>query len=469
MRLKFSMESNDMKNGKELLLAALRGESTSRSPWVPFVGVHGGALVGVDATTYLQDADHIVNGLTQAVKRYQPDGLPVVFDLQLEAEILGCDLVWAKETPPSVASHPLGEDYNIAGLPEFSLGAGRLPLVLDAVRRCKTGFGEEVALYGLLTGPLTLALHLRGDDVLLDMFDEEDVVPELLDYCADIAIKMVDAYLDAGIDVIAVVDPMISQISPGHFSDFVTPPLNKIFDHVRSRGALSSLFVCGNATRNLEPMCATTCDNISVDENVDMVELARIARAGGKSFGGNLQLTVVLLLGQPDDACRDAVRCLDQAGEGGGFVLAPGCDLPYAVNPANLEVIAGLVHDPAQLQLARQLPAKDADDTFDDIEIPNYPQEQEVIVDVVTLDSAGCAPCAYMLKSAQEAGRVYGQPVAVREHKITGRDGLGYMVKLGVSAIPSICVDGQEKFASIIPDREALVAEFSAAATAKNN
>ena len=31
----------------------------------------------------------------------------------------------------------------------------------------------------------------------LDMFDEEDEVPELLDYCADIAIQMVDAYLEA--------------------------------------------------------------------------------------------------------------------------------------------------------------------------------------------------------------------------------------------------------------------------------
>jgi uroporphyrinogen decarboxylase len=36
---------------KNLLLKALRGEITERAPWVPFVGVHGGALVGVDAGT----------------------------------------------------------------------------------------------------------------------------------------------------------------------------------------------------------------------------------------------------------------------------------------------------------------------------------------------------------------------------------------------------------------------------------
>ena len=120
---------------KDLLLKALVGETTERTPWVPFVGVHGGALVGVDSEEYLKSADHIVDALNIAAERYKPDGLPVVFDLQLEAEILGCELNWAKETPPSVTSHPLDEDYDIASLPEFSLDKGRIPLVLDTVRR----------------------------------------------------------------------------------------------------------------------------------------------------------------------------------------------------------------------------------------------------------------------------------------------------------------------------------------------
>jgi len=453
---------------KEILFDALRNQPTPRAPWVPFVGVHGGALIGVDATEYLQSADRIVAGMKAAHERYRPDALPVVFDLQLEAEILGCELAWAKETPPAVASHPLGDDYNLAGLPAFSTDQGRMPLVLEAMRRTKAAIGEDVALYGLLTGPLTLALHLRGDDVLLDMFDAEDDVPKLFDYCADIAIQMVDAYLEAGMDVIAVVDPMVSQIGPHHFEEIVAGPLNRVFDHIRERGALSSLFVCGNATRNLEAMCQTRCDNISVDENVDLKALAQIARAAGKSFGGNLQLTVVLLLGDANDARRDAVRCLDQVGEGTGYVLAPGCDLPYAVKPANLEAVAELVHDSYQLNVARQLPAKESDDRFDDVEVPNYAKESAVIVDVVTLDSAGCAPCAYMVKAAREAGTAFGRPLEVREHKITGRDGLAYMVKLGVSAIPSICVDGKEQFASIIPDRRDLIATFAAAADGKN-
>lgn len=454
-------------NGKEVLLKTLKGEAADRVPWVPFVGVHGGFLRGLSATDYLKDGDAIVSAQVEAAERYHADGLPVVFDLQVEAEILGCELAWAKDSPPSVASHPLDDDYAIEGLPGFDVGKGRMPLVLEATRKLKAAIGEDVALYGLLTGPLTLALHLRGDDVLLDMFDDEEDVPKLYAYCADIAKQMVDAYLAAGIDVIAVVDPMISQIGPGHFTDYVAPPLNEIFEHVRAKGGLSSLFVCGNATRNIEAMVQTSCDNISVDENVDLAALAKACRAGGKSFGGNLQLTTVLLLGGEDDAMRDAVRCLEQAGEGGGFVLAPGCDLPYETPPANLAVVGKMMRDPYQMEIARALPKADKSDDFADIAIPDYAQEPEVIVDVVTLNSASCAPCTYMCKAAEEAAKVYGGNVRVIEHKITNRDGLGYMTKLGVTAIPSICVDGQPRYASIIPDREELVKALGEAAAAK--
>lgn len=89
-------------NRKQVLLDTLLSKPTDDVPWVPFVGAHGGTFVGANAEEYLKSADLIVDGLTQAAQRYRADGLPIVFDLQLEAEILGCQLTWAKETPPSV-------------------------------------------------------------------------------------------------------------------------------------------------------------------------------------------------------------------------------------------------------------------------------------------------------------------------------------------------------------------------------
>ncbi|MBP7933030.1 MAG: uroporphyrinogen decarboxylase [Phycisphaerae bacterium] len=441
-------------NGRELLLKALANESTPRSAWVPFVGVHGAKMLGLSAEQYLRSSGSIVAALLKAKDLYQPDGLPIVFDLQLEAEILGCQMHWGEETPPSVSSHPLN-DRSIADLPSFDVIKGRFPVVLDALREAKRRIGGEVALYGLITGPFTMALHLMGTNVFLQMFNSPEAVHEVLRFSTQVAKTSADAYIENGADVVAVVDPMTSQISPAHFREFVAAYANDIFDHIRSRGALSSLFVCGNATRNLENMCQTRCDNVSVDENISLESLRDLAGKHNKSFGGNLKLTTVLLLGSEDDARRDALRCLDIGGTK-GYVLAPGCDLPFATPEANLEAVASLVHDEYQREVARAKVKNMAEMTFEDVLLPNYGEEDKVFVDVVTLDSASCAPCQYMVDAVFKATRPMGDRVVIREHKITTRTGLGHMAKLGVGQIPTICIDGEVMFPSIIPDVKTL-------------
>src|SRR6056297_1871024 len=95
------------RNGKQLIFSALRHEELTQVPWVPFAGVHAGFVKGFAADEVLNDEDKLVQSLLDVNELYQPDGQPVCFDLQLEAEVLGCDLLWAKDAPPSVASHPL--------------------------------------------------------------------------------------------------------------------------------------------------------------------------------------------------------------------------------------------------------------------------------------------------------------------------------------------------------------------------
>ena len=119
-------------SGKELILAAMRNEKTPRPAWLPFVGVHGGKLIGKSATEYLQSADCIVEGLAKARELYRPDGLPILFDLQMEAEVLGCHLQWADEVPPSVTSHPL-TSRSLEDLPEFDTEQGRYPIAMPGV------------------------------------------------------------------------------------------------------------------------------------------------------------------------------------------------------------------------------------------------------------------------------------------------------------------------------------------------
>lgn len=440
--------------GKEILFSAIRNQKTERPPWVPFVGVHGAALIGTDAETYLRSTEMIVKGANEAIKRYRPDGIPVTFDLQIEAEALGCELSWASDNPPAVSGHVL-ENKTLAQLPELDANSGRIPIVLEATRKLKSQ-EHDVALYGLITGPFTLALHLQGTQIFMDMFDQPDQVKKLMEYTTQIGIQMSRLYLEAGCDIIAVVDPMTSQISPEAFHEFVGPYARQIFDDIREKEALSSFFVCGHAQRNIEEMCLTRPDNVSIDENISLTYVKEICEKYDISFGGNLQLTVVLLMGDEIACQRNAMECLETGGDT-GFILAPGCDLPYAVPPRNLEVISELVHDDYKRQVARELLTK-KDDVKIDLNLKDYGLSEKVIIDVITLDSEGCAPCQYMVEAVKDVAPYFGDLVEWREHKIKQKESVEFMMAMMIKNIPTIAIDGQIKFVSIIPKREELIA-----------
>ncbi len=442
--------------GKELLLYALQRKETPRTPWLPYVGVHGASVMGVGARNYLESATLIAEGQEKAAALYRADGIPVVFDLQMEAEALGCDLAWPDDGPPSVASHPLAAITDIAAMPALDFSKGRYPLIAEATEALAAAIGDTVALYGLIAGPFTLLSHLRGSELFLDMLMNPDETLAAMDWCAETASRAAQFYLDYGAAVIGIVDPMISQISVEHFEYYVSRAISKVADAVHGRDAFVSLFVCGDATRNLEAMCMTRCDNISVDENVDLTLLRALAAKHSKSYGGNIKLTTALLLGTMDDARLDAIRCLDE-GTGPGFILAPGCDLPFATPPANLSAAADMALDPEQRELARQTARSGNMDWLNEVALPDYNEEEAVILDVITLDSAACAPCQYMMDAARAAAAQANAPVTVNEHKIKRREGIGVMCRLDVKNVPTICVDGKPVFISIIPDTNTLV------------
>jgi uroporphyrinogen decarboxylase len=407
----------------------------------------------MDAETYLKSAKHIIAGISKAIELYQPDGIPVLFDLQIEAEILGCELAWSKENPPAVVTHPLalGASLETLRLPEKT--DGRIPIELEATAHLRRKY-PELALYGLVTGPFTLALHLLGTDIFLKMFEDPDYIVKVMDFCTHVGIRHSEMLIDAGCDVIALVDPMTSQIDPGSFETFVSPFASRIFDFIRDRKKYSSFFVCGHAQQNIEVMCDCRPDNVSIDENIPLDFVREIALSKQISFGGNLKLTVVLLMGEPDDARRDALACLDLGGNK-GFILAPGCDLPMATPVDNIKAVSELVFSPYLQDVTRKLTKNDK--LLDILNMKDYGQSDKVIVDIITLDSESCAPCQYMVEAVKKVAPYFEGVVEWREHPIKKMEAVTFMSSLMVKNIPTICIDGKISFVSQIPPQNLLI------------
>ncbi len=440
--------------GRELLLRTMRHEKDlPRAPWVPFAGIHAGKLKGYDAREMLTDVDKMVESLLEVNRLYRPDGQPVVFDLQLEAEALGCDLLWADKAPPSVASHPLA---GISEIPTHIPGRGeaRLPLAIEAMKRMKAKVGDSTALYGLLTGPFTLAAHLRGTDLFMDMILDPPYAHALIDYCLRVEMAVAGYYIETGMDVIGAVDPMVSQISPDHYAEFLAEPYRKLFDFIRSRGVLSSFFVCGNAFKNIEPMCLSGPDGISVDENINLAEAKKLTDKHNVCLGGNIQLTIVMLFGSQKDNMKAVVDIVDSSGGNGNLVVSPGCDMPYDVPLENAIAAGQAVHETDQARTILEN-YQGAGITLD-VTLPDYTRLGNPLMEVFTLDSATCAACGYMMEAAKDMKDIFGDTLDLVEYKFTVKENIARCMKMGVSNLPSIYLNGTLAYSSIIPSRKEL-------------
>jgi uroporphyrinogen decarboxylase len=444
-------------HGKHLLLKTLRHEAANAVPWVPFAGVHAGKLLGYTAKTVLTDGKKLLDSLLEVNRLYDPDGQPVLFDLQVEAEILGCDLAWAEDAPPSVASHPLAGDHKTFPSTLPTPADGRLPMILDVMRQMKAAVGEKTALYGLVTGPFTLASHLRGTDIFLDTVDDPDFLHELVAYATEVAKRMADIYLDAGMDVIAVVDPVTSQISPRTFKSFLQDPFTDLFTHIRQQGAFSAFFVCGDATKNVDVMCQTGPDGIAVDENIDMTTVKPITDSYNIVLQGNIPLTTRMLLGTQQDNMKYVIDLLDALENHTNLILSPGCDMPYDTPVENVIATVEAIRDPKNTrQILAHYHASKID--LDSIKLPEYAKLTIPLMEVFTLDSSTCAACGYMLNAAQRVAEELGNAVQMVEYKATSPENIARMTKLGIKNLPCILINGELKFSSLIPSQRELIA-----------
>lgn len=443
--------------GKERIYKILGHEEADRPGWVPLAGVHAGKLKGYDATELYQNADKLVESLLEVDKLYTPDGLLLLFDLQLEAEILGCTIKWEPNGPPSVRSHPLESTTDIPDI-KITASSGRIPLLLDVTRRIKKAVGDRTAIYGLFCGPYTLASHLRGTQFFRDTRQNPEYVKRLMDYTTELGLQMADLYLAEGVDVVVPVDPVVSQISPTHFSSFVLGPYSRIFKRIREKGAFSSFFVCGNATHLIDLMCQTGADSLAVDENVNLVEAKKITDSHNVTIGGNIPLTTALLLGNQLDNIKVGIDLIDSINSNKNFIVSPGCDMPYATPVENTIALA---HAVIHTDKAREMIANyELSDINVDVALPDYKNLKKPLLEAFTLDSTTCAACTYMWAVAQDAKKHFGDRIDVVEYTYTTVENISRIKKVGVAQLPSLYLNGELRYSSIIPNLDDLIREL---------
>jgi hypothetical protein len=86
---------------------------------------------------------------------------------------------------------------------------------------------------------------------------------------------------------------------------------------------------------------------------------------------------------------------------------------------------------------------------------------ETIHIDVLTLDSVQCAACGYMMESIAALPSDVQKMIEYAEWSIKQKAGIGKFLELKGKVLPTICIEGDLVFESIIPQYEELIDEMA--------
>lgn len=340
--------SGDM-TPKERITAFLSGQPVDRVPCVPLILNHAARVIGVKVSEYATDGQVMGQAHVAAYRRYGQDLITIFTDTGITAEALGTELHFpaddvARFRAPAVAEPDLADELE----PVDARRAGRLPVLLEAIRHCVREVGDEVLVSCCYPAPFSTAAALRGTAMFArDLYKNREAAHTLLEKSLKLAEDFAEAVAEVG-GIPVLVDPVASGsvISGPTFEEFALPYLIKALDKISSLGAVPILHICGRSSHIIDAMARSGAAALSIDQ----IELREAVEKVGDRvcLMGNVRPTETLLEGTPESVRAEARECLAAGRDSpGGFILSTGCEVPIETPPENLMALLEVAREDA--------------------------------------------------------------------------------------------------------------------------
>ena len=250
------------------------------------------------------------------------EAVRVPFGLTAEAATMGCTVNYHEDKndfTPAVEKGLL--NLNDIRFPEPDEGI--IGEIAESVRISRGAVGDDVPIIVGVTGPFTIAGHLRGvNDILTDLILNNELVHRLINSSWPVSLSFANALVDNGADVVVLIEPTASIIGSEFFGEYVLPSLKKVVSAVK---ALTVLHICCDSMPLVAMIAETGAAGLSIDQKVNIAR-AKEAVRGRCSVVGNVDPVAILQMKKPEAVAQDCRRILSE----GTDVLAPGCGIsPY--------------------------------------------------------------------------------------------------------------------------------------------
>jgi hypothetical protein len=132
--------------------------NSERPVFVPFVYGLAAKLMQLPLKEMTSDASYYSHSLEDACELFKYDGIINHFDATIEAGAFGCEVEW-----PGDYASPQVKGCQSAGLREVNPEeSSRIQILLETTKRIVMSRGKDIAVIGVLTGPVSLVETLAA-------------------------------------------------------------------------------------------------------------------------------------------------------------------------------------------------------------------------------------------------------------------------------------------------------------------
>jgi len=186
--------------------------------------------------------------------------------------------------------------------------------------------------------------HLCGvrgpENLLVDLYKRPKAVREVLDLLQKVKAKEVEAFIESPSEVLYYDVWGSYDMSPDHFTKWILPHLIETISMVRKADKCVGFYMVGKIRDQIPIALEAKPHYIEPFELQSNITLKEAKQLYGKKICimGNFD-PVVLAFGSQKEAEQEALRCLEEGMEGGGYVMVTADEVPANAKIENLKIM----------------------------------------------------------------------------------------------------------------------------------
>lgn len=330
------------RNMKQWLSDMIAADTKKNLPILSFPSV---SLLGITVGRLIADSDCQAEGMKRVAQEVDAAAAVSLMDLSVEAECFGATVHVSDHEVPTVVGRLIHDENEANALEVPSVGTARSGMYVDAIRKATAIITDRPVLAGMI-GPFSLAARLLDvSEIMMDCYDEPDMVHTVLEKCTAFLIAYAKAYKDAGANGIMMAEPVAGLLSPMLEEEFSSPYVKQIVDAVQDDHFIVVYHNCGdNVLRMTTSILSTGAAAYHFGNAIDMAEMMTKVPADTVVMG-NVDPAGVLCNGTPEMVRSATLDVMNKCCGYPNFVISSGCDIPPATPWENIHTFFDTVED----------------------------------------------------------------------------------------------------------------------------